>query len=294
MPSAGTNVQPALVELLPPASQPDWALMRLALLALSLLALAAPTAAQAATDRDRDRLPDRWEKRFHISTAKASAEGDPDRDRVDNLNERRQGTNPRDRDSDNDRRPDGREDRDGDALSNAAEDLTGNDPVDRDTDDDGVRDGAERAGTVASLQDGELTIRLARGGVLRGFVDDSTVVGCSSERRLEAGRSHKQRRRGQTTVGHAAQGPEDEPLVDEEPFEDEDPFGEESELDPFEDAPLEDVDEEAEAERESDDFEEAAIRPCGLSRLRRGVRVHQAKVKLTADGLYFTQIQLLR
>lgn len=270
--------------------------MRRPALTLCLLALAAPTAAEAATDRDRDRLPDRWEKRFHISTASASAEGDPDRDRVDNLNELRQGTNPRDRDSNDDRRADGREDPDRDGLSNAAEDLTGNDPVDRDTDGDGVRDGAERAGTVTALKNGELTIRLARGGVLRGFVDDATAVGCSSERRLERGhasRGHKKRRHGRTAIARSSQAPTDEEPLDEEPIEDEDPFAGDESDDPFEDEFLED--EEAEDEELDDDFENAAaVHSCGLSRLRRGARVHQAKVELTADGLFFNQIQLLR
>ena len=263
--------------------------MRFFVVAVSLLALAAPTAAEAA-DRDGDRLPDRWEKRFKLSTVKGSAEGDPDHDRVDNGNELRQGTNPRARDSDKDRRPDGREDRDRDGLSNAAEDLTGNDPVDRDTDNDRVRDGAEHGGTVRTLKGGELTIRLARGGVLRGFVDDSTEMGCTSEPRLESGRGVRNR-----SAAHSSQAAEDEPL-DEEPLED-DPFADEGlDLDPFEDELLEGEEaEELEGEEPHIGFENAAaVRACGLSRLRIGTRVHQAKVERTEDGLFFNQIQLLR
>src|SRR5680860_1428807 len=183
----------------------------------------------------------------------------------------------------------------GDALSTAAEDVTGNDPVDRDTDGDGVRDGAGRAGTVTALKNGELTIRLARGGVLRGFVDNSTAVGCSSERRLERGhasRGHKTRRHGRTAIARSSQAPTDEEPLDEEPIEDEDPFAGDESDDPFEDEFLED--EEAEDDELDDDFEDAAaVHSCGLSSLRRGARVHQAKVELTADGLFFTQIQLL-
>ena len=64
-------------------------------------------------------------------------EADRDRDRVDNANEIREGTSPRDKASDDDGRGDAREDRDRDGLKNGGEDLTGNDPVDPDTDDDG-------------------------------------------------------------------------------------------------------------------------------------------------------------
>ena len=64
------------------------------------------TGAAVAKDRNHDRIPDRWEKRFHLSLAVNQANRDQDRDRIDNLNEFREGTNPRDRDSDNDGIPD--------------------------------------------------------------------------------------------------------------------------------------------------------------------------------------------
>src|SRR5688572_10592513 len=109
----------------------------LAGLVVALLALLTPASAVAG-DRDHDGLPDRWEQRHRLSTHAGSGAADPDRDRVDNRNEYRERTDPRDRDSDNDGRSDGREDSDRDRLANAAEDQTGNDPRDRDTDDDGV------------------------------------------------------------------------------------------------------------------------------------------------------------
>src|SRR3712207_468323 len=105
---------------------------------------------------------------------------DPARDRVDNGNELREATRPRDRDSDDDRRPDGREDRDRDGLTNAAEDRTGNDPRDRDSDNDGVGDGAERAGSVVSFANGVLTLDLSNGGTVAGLVTAATEVICES------------------------------------------------------------------------------------------------------------------
>jgi hypothetical protein len=149
------------------------------LLVLTSAALAAPR------DRDRDGLPDRWERKHGLSTQRASANADPDRDRVDNRNEYREGTNPRRRDSDRDRRLDGREDRDRDGLSNVAEDRSGNDPDDPDTDDDGIRDADENAGTVASFSGGRLTIALAGGGTLSGTIGDDTDLGCGSENEAE-------------------------------------------------------------------------------------------------------------
>jgi hypothetical protein len=89
------------------------------------------------------------------------------------------------RDTDRDRRADGGEDSDGDGLSNSAEDRSGNDPRDPDSDDDGIGDGGEHAGTVTSLADGRLTIRLATGGTLTGRVTADTDIGCGSENEAE-------------------------------------------------------------------------------------------------------------
>ena len=79
------------------------------LLFSALMALAVPAATAAARDRDRDALPDRWEKRFNLSTSKASGMLDPDRDRLTNKGEYKAKTNPRKRDTDGDGTADGRE-----------------------------------------------------------------------------------------------------------------------------------------------------------------------------------------
>lgn len=153
---------------------------------VAILLVFASSALAAPRDRDRDGLPDRWERAHGLSAHRASAGGDPDRDRVDNRNEFREGTNPQRRDSDRDRRLDGSEDRDDDGLSNVAEDRSGNDPDDPDTDDDGVGDAQENAGTVASFSGGRLTIKLATGGTLTAAVDDDdTDIGCGSENEAE-------------------------------------------------------------------------------------------------------------
>ena len=58
--------------------------------------------ASASGDRDGDGLPDRWEKRYHLSPGKPSGKADPDRDHLSNRREYRLRTNPRNRDTDGD------------------------------------------------------------------------------------------------------------------------------------------------------------------------------------------------
>lgn len=172
--------------------------------------LALPAVAMAKSrDRDHDRLPDKWEKRFGLSTHRNSAKGDRDHDRlsnlgefrsrtnprkadsnsngitdpnedrdhdgVDNANEMQEGTNPGDRDSDDDGVNDGLEDRDHDGLNNAGEDETGNNPVDPDSDDDGVGDGEEQSGTIVSFV--EDSANPGTGVLTIRLADNSTISG---------------------------------------------------------------------------------------------------------------------
>jgi hypothetical protein len=60
-------------------------------------------------DRDRDGLPDRWERRYQLSVSKRSARHDPDGDRLSNRAEYRARTNPRRGDTDRDGMRDGAE-----------------------------------------------------------------------------------------------------------------------------------------------------------------------------------------
>ena len=148
--------------------------------------LAVPGAAMAKSrDRDHDKLPDKWEKKFHLSTHKKSAKGNPDRDGLNNLGEFRSRTNPRDKDSDNDGVRDGADDTDHDGIGNAEELREHTNPCDRDTDNDGIGDAEETIGTVASFTEdspgsgtGTLTINRNGGGTLTGRVDQTTEIEC--------------------------------------------------------------------------------------------------------------------
>jgi hypothetical protein len=108
------------------------------------LLLLAGAASAHGGDRNRDRIPDRWEKQHHLSLKVKQTRRDQDHDGLNNLGEWRGHTDPRD----------------------------------ADTDDDGIGDDDENAGTVDSFTGGVLTIKLAKGGTLTGRVSDDTEIEC--------------------------------------------------------------------------------------------------------------------
>lgn len=117
--------------------------------ALGALALLALPGAAAAKDGNHDRIPDRWERHHHLSTAVNQAGRDQDHDQ----------------------------------LRNRAEFLAGDNPRDRDSDDDGVMDGNENAGTITSFDaaTGKLVIGLFNGDSVSGLVTESTRIKCEDE-----------------------------------------------------------------------------------------------------------------
>jgi hypothetical protein len=117
--------------------------------ALGALAMLAIPSVAAAKDRNHDRIPDRWEKRHHLSL------------RVDQA----------------------RRDQDGDQLRNRAEFLAGDNPRNPDSDEDGVADGQENAGTIQSFDpaSGKLVIDLFGNGTISGMVTEQTEIQCENE-----------------------------------------------------------------------------------------------------------------
>ena len=128
------------------------------LAAIGAVALLAMPGTAAAKDRNHDRIPDRWEKRHHLSLNVKQTARDQDRDR----------------------------------LRNRAEFLAGDDPRDRDSDDDGVMDGEENAGTIASFdrETGRLVINLFNGDSIAGTVNDQTRIECDEDEDETARASH--------------------------------------------------------------------------------------------------------
>lgn len=136
-----------------------------ALGALAILVLPGAAAAKRA-DRNHDGIPDRWEKRHHLSLKVNQAHRNQDREGLDNRAEFENGTNPRDADTDDD------------SLTDAQDVSMGDDPTDADTDDDGIEDGDENGGTVVSFDGTTLTINLTGGGTISGQVTESTEIAC--------------------------------------------------------------------------------------------------------------------
>ena len=115
-------------------------------LALGALALLAMPSLAAAKDRNHDHIPDKWEKKHHLSLKVNQAH----------------------------------KNQDGDKLRNRAEFLAGDNPRNADTNGDGVMDGEDNAGTIASFdaETGKLTINLFGGESVSGLVNEETEINC--------------------------------------------------------------------------------------------------------------------
>lgn len=115
---------------------------------IALVGIAAPATA-GAKDINRDRIPDRWEKRQKLSLKKDQRKLDQDRD----------------------------------GLKNRGEWLAGTKARDKDSDDDGTPDGDENAGVISGY-DAEtqtLSITLYAGGEITGTVNERTEIECDSD-----------------------------------------------------------------------------------------------------------------
>lgn len=119
-------------------------LQGLAATVLVIVAALALAATAGARDRNHDRIPDRWEKRHHLSLKVKQTRRDQDRD----------------------------------GLRNRAEWRARTDPRDADSDEDGIEDGDENAGKVTAYEDGVLTVTLFGGGELTAQVTSDTEVEC--------------------------------------------------------------------------------------------------------------------
>ena len=121
-------------------------LLLLACAFTAVLAFPASGMARSHGDRNRDGLPDRWERANHLSLKVNQAKRDQDHD----------------------------------GLRNKAEFRAGDNPRDADTDNDGIRDGQEKAGQVVSFTGGVLIVHLFNGDDVKGTVDADTEFECKT------------------------------------------------------------------------------------------------------------------
>ena len=234
--------------------------------------------AAGALAKDRDGMPDRWEKRHHLNVRVNDAARDKDRDGLSNYGEYRSHTNPRKKDSDRDRRGDAREDYDRDKVPNRQEIKTGNDAGDSDSDDDSIRDGRENAGRITAVGGGSVQIMLSVGGNLTArLAPELSCATASATPWSEPAPAFPDGDAGSDIPEAGEDGdPEDEPLGEDAAAEaaqvDED-------ADPIDDAPDDGVlDPEAEL--------------CA-SALKKGAYVHEAEVMSTSDGAILVTIDLV-
>jgi hypothetical protein len=78
------------------------AMMLLGIAAVLVASLFALPALASSRDGNGDRIPDRWEARYDLSLHKNQAGRDQDKDGVKNLAEYKDGTSPRESDTDSD------------------------------------------------------------------------------------------------------------------------------------------------------------------------------------------------
>jgi len=228
----------------------------LAVLTVALFAVLAGPA--AARDRNHDRIPDRWEKRHHLSLHVKQAGRDQDRDH----------------------------------LRNRAEFRSGHDPRDRDSDDDGVMDGEENAGTIATFDTatGRLVINLFGGDTVSGIVNGDTRIECDEdEDHSQASASHEDEDHSGPGGGEDNSGPgsgED----NSSPEGGEDNSGPGSENSGRDD---EDEDEPGEHEQGEDhpgDEDEA----CTTAALVKDAVVEEAELELANGVATFEEVELAR
>jgi hypothetical protein len=233
--------------------------------------LAVPGAAMAKShDRDHDKLPDKWEHKFHLSTHHKSGKGDPDKDGLNNRGEFKSKTNPRRADSDRDGVNDANDDQDDDGVDNVDEQREHTNPCDADSDNDGTHDGDEVLGTVDSFVEdssnpgtGVLTITLADNTKVSGKVGSDTEIECRTPRTAgDDGMTHERHDGGDERGDDDHSGP-----------------GRGGD---------------AEGDDDHGDRGDDGERQCTTADLTPGTSVHEAELQGSGAGAVFEEVKLLK
>jgi hypothetical protein len=229
----------------------------LAVAALAVTAVASAHQNGHRGDRNRDGLPDKWERAHHLSLKVNQARRDQDNDGLDNRREFEHGT----------------------------------DPMKADTDDNGVDDENEvnPVGTIASFTNGTLTITLANGQTVSGQVTPGTEIKCENENEVENARAA--RHGDGDNSGPGSSGSDDGANHDAGDDHGDDGAG----TTPTTTAPAQPSNSgpgsanSGPGNANGDDNDEHA---CGPNPLTAGAAVKQAEAKLTSGGLVFEEIEL--
>ena len=140
---------------------------RLLTVAVALVALLlVPSAALAKRgDRNHDRIPDKWERHFHLSLKQNQAKRDPDHDGLNNQQEFKDHTNPR------------KGDTDADGVDDGDEVANGDDPTDPDS--GGADDASRKSGDASAPRHALLVTLIGLPSVFRLAVSKSCDVCCA-------------------------------------------------------------------------------------------------------------------
>jgi hypothetical protein len=227
--------------------------------------------AKSSHDRNHDGIPDKWEKRFHLSTTRNVAKADPDRDGLNNVGEFKSHTNPRKADTNGNGISDANDDTDGDGVDNQDELSQGTNPCNSDSNHDGVKDGHELSGTVVSFVEdsanpgtGTLTIKLADNSEVSGKVDSTTKIECDGAD--EHSGSHPKHDGG----GDSGSSPDNSGTA---------PSGSGADDGPNHDA-------------SDNDGDETGASSCSTADLTPGAVVKEAELQGTGDQAVFSKVEL--
>ncbi len=222
--------------------------------------------AARAADRNRDGLPDKWEKRYKLSLKVNQAQRDQDADGVVNLSEYTGGTNPRKADSDN----------------------------------DGVDDGSEDLGRVLSFDATTSVLKItdASGDTLSAKVGEWTSIECVTDAvtsPIVGPPSASSAKRGEGPRGGS--GGNSGPNRDRDDDYDDDP-GDEGRGDGYDDhlgdeGRGEDDDYEDHPDGEDPSGDDGEYVDCGTEVLVAGAVVHEAALRLSATGKQWLEIEIV-
>ncbi len=228
--------------------------------------------AARAADRNRDGLPDKWEKRYKLSLKVNQAQRDQDADGVVNLSEYTGGTNPRKADSDN----------------------------------DGVDDGSEDLGRVLSFDATTSVLKItdASGDTLSAKVGEWTSIECVTDAvtsPIVGPPSASSAKRGEGPRGGSGgnSGPNRDRDDDGDDYDDyDDDPGDEGRGDGYDDhlgdeGRGEDDDYEDHPDGEDPSGDDGEYVDCGTEVLVAGAVVHEAALRLSATGKQWLEIEIV-